>query len=82
MYTSSYIINRKGMEKILSTWGNYLGVEPIDSYYGKIFDSTMWNVIPIPFDQDKIFETNIQLTNKFIEDIVSWIQIKKKLQKY
>ena len=54
------------MERILSTYNKYLGVEPIDSYYIKIFNLTAWNVSPIPFDQDKNFERNIQLTIQYL----------------
>jgi GR25 family glycosyltransferase involved in LPS biosynthesis len=74
--TSSYIINRSGMKRILSTYKNYLGVEPIDIYYSKIFKKTMWNVVPIPFNQDRNISNDNTWFNPTIDKILIFIHIK------
>jgi len=73
---SSYIINRKGMERILQTYKDYLGIEPVDEYYKKLFNSTMWNISPIPFDQDRTSQRNNVWVNEFIDSVLVWIHLK------
>lgn len=73
---SSYIINRKGMERILSTHKKYLGIIQIDEYYKIIFGSTMWNVSPIPFDQDRTIKNDNIWINKYIDSILIWLHLK------
>lgn len=48
---TSYALNRKGIEKIMKTFGSYIQTNHLDEYYYKIFPKTTFNVIPIPFDQ-------------------------------
>jgi GR25 family glycosyltransferase involved in LPS biosynthesis len=48
---TSYILNRKGIEKIMNTYSKYINTEHLDWYYSKIFPKTTYNIIPIPFDQ-------------------------------
>jgi GR25 family glycosyltransferase involved in LPS biosynthesis len=74
--TSSYIINRKGMERILETYKNYLGIEPVDVYYKKIFNLTMWNIVPMPFDQNRYITNDNILFNKTIDKILMCINMK------
>jgi hypothetical protein len=78
--TSSYIVNRNGMKRILSTYKNHLGVQPVDNYYCKIFKKTMWNVVPMPFDQDRNISSDndplIALSNGTIENIFMSISVK------
>jgi GR25 family glycosyltransferase involved in LPS biosynthesis len=76
LLTSSYIINRKGMERILQTYKNYLGIEAVDEYYKKLFSSTMWNVSPVPFDQDRTSQRNNVWINEFIDSVLIWIHLK------
>lgn len=72
---SSYIINRKGMERILQTYKNYLAINPVDEYYKIIFNKTMWNVSPIPFDQDRTSQRNNKWFNEFIDSVLVWIHL-------
>lgn len=48
---TAYVLNRKGINKILSTFTNYIQTQHLDVYYSEIFKKTTWNVMPIPFDQ-------------------------------
>lgn len=73
--TSSYIINRAGMKKILSTYSSYLGIKPVDIYYSEIFNKTMWNVAPIPFDQDRESPNDNLWINQMIDRILIFIHL-------
>lgn len=76
LLTSSYIINRQGMERILKTYKNYLGIDAVDEYYKKLFGSNMWNVSPVPFDQDRTSQRNNVWITEFIDSLIVWIQLK------
>jgi GR25 family glycosyltransferase involved in LPS biosynthesis len=73
---SSYIINRKGMERILSTYKEYVGVMQIDEYYKILFNSTMWNVSPVPFDQDRSIDNDNIWVNKTYDKFLFWLHLK------
>jgi GR25 family glycosyltransferase involved in LPS biosynthesis len=79
---SSYIINRRGMEKILRTYKEYFGLMQIDEYYKIIFKSTMWNVVPILFDQDRSIENNNIWFSKSIDKILLYIHTKTNIIYY
>jgi len=74
-YASSYIINRKGMKKILESYKESLGYEQIDGFYKKIFKKTMWNVVPIPFDQDRSIGNDNIWFNQTFDKILIWFDI-------
>ena len=67
LMAASYIINRKGMKKILDTYKEYINTEHVDSFYVKIFDKTMYNIIPVIFDQDFSLDRNNIWFNKYID---------------
>lgn len=48
---TAYILNRKGIGKIMRTFAQYIKSTHLDVYYYEIFSKTTYNVIPIPFDQ-------------------------------
>ena len=48
---TAYILNRKGIIKIMQTFGSYLQSMHLDEYYYYLFSKTTFNIIPIPFDQ-------------------------------
>ena len=48
---TAYVLNRKGIEKIMKTFNSYLQTTHLDVYYYEIFSKTTYNIIPIPFDQ-------------------------------
>ena len=48
---TAYILNKKGINKIVRTFANYIQTYHLDVYYYEIFAKTTYNVIPIPFDQ-------------------------------
>jgi GR25 family glycosyltransferase involved in LPS biosynthesis len=75
-FASSYIINRKGMKKILDTYKNYIKTEHVDVFYQIIFNKTMYNIIPIIFDQDRTLENNNIWFNKYIDKIIMYIHVK------
>ena len=75
-FASSYIINRKGMKKILDTYKEYINTEHVDVFYQKIFSKTMYNIIPIIFDQDRTLETNNMWFNQYIDKILIYIHVK------
>jgi GR25 family glycosyltransferase involved in LPS biosynthesis len=72
-YASSYIINRKGMKRILETYTESLGYEHIDGFYDKIFKKTMWNVVPEPFDQDKSIVNDNVWFGQLFDKIIIWL---------
>jgi GR25 family glycosyltransferase involved in LPS biosynthesis len=74
--TSSYIINRKGMKRILDTYKEYIDTYHVDRYYQLIFDKTMYNIIPIIFDQDRKSVRNNIWINKHIDDMIVYIDLK------
>jgi len=60
LLTHAYIVNRKGMERILATWG-YAAYEKemhIDKYYVKMFKNNSGAVCPILFDQNFCTESD------------------------
>jgi len=70
MYASSYILNRTGMKKVLDTYEDYIFKYHVDNYYKVIFKDTMYNIIPIIFDQDRNYINdniwNTQLIDSFL----------------
>jgi GR25 family glycosyltransferase involved in LPS biosynthesis len=76
MLASSYIINRKGMKKILDTYKEYINTEQIDGFYQIIFNKTMYNIIPIIFDQDRTLENNNIWVHPQIDKIGMYIHVK------
>jgi GR25 family glycosyltransferase involved in LPS biosynthesis len=76
---SSYIINRNGMKKILSTYKEHLGVQPVDNYYCEIFKKTMWNVVPSPFDQNRELPNDNIWFNKTIDNVLILISSKSNM---
>jgi GR25 family glycosyltransferase involved in LPS biosynthesis len=73
LLTSSYIINRAGMKKVLSTYASNLGVKEVDVYYSEIFNRTMWNVAPMPFDQDRESPNDNLWFNKILDKAIIYI---------
>jgi GR25 family glycosyltransferase involved in LPS biosynthesis len=78
-YASSYIVNRKGMKRILDTYQESLGVKQIDFFYMELFKKTMWNVLPIPFEQDKNIPNDNNWINPTIDSIIIYIHLKLNL---
>ena len=68
---TSYIINRKGMKKILDTYKKYIKIEHVDYYYQIIFNKTMYNIIPIIFDQN----IRLERDNIWIHPIIDKISV-------
>ena len=73
---SSYIIHRRGMEKILRTYKDYLGKVHIDAYYQQIMQKTMWNISPIPFDQDRTSPNDNVWVSHMFDSVVIWLDSK------
>lgn len=76
---TAYVVNRKGIEKIMGTFAQYLESTHLDVYYSKIFAKTTYNVIPIPFDQnwtmgsDNIWEwTLTQKNQEYIRNLLNF----------
>ena len=76
MLASSYIIKRKGMKKILDTYKEYINTEQIDGFYQIIFNKTMYNIIPVIFDQDRRLESNNLWIHPQIDKITMFIHVK------
>jgi len=58
--TQSYILNRKGMKKILDTYHNYIGICHFDIYLSKFINLKCYCISPILFDQNFNLEHNIE----------------------
>ena len=50
--THAYILNRKGMEKILNTYKNFIGLCHYDIYIGKYINMKGYCFMPLLFDQN------------------------------
>jgi len=75
----AYLLNRRGIEKIMDTFSPYLETTQIDMYYYKIFSKTTLNVMPIAFDQrwdiesDNFWEWALSLENqKYLRDLLNY----------
>jgi len=73
VYASSYIINRAGMKRILDTYEDYIYKYQVDLYYQEIFKDTMYNIIPIIFDQDRNYINDNIWSIKIIDDFLIFI---------
>jgi len=76
---TAYVLNRKGITKIMRTFGKYLQTFHLDIYYCDIFAKTTYNVIPIPFDQnwtmgsDNVWEWTItQRNQEYVRNILNF----------
>jgi GR25 family glycosyltransferase involved in LPS biosynthesis len=73
MYASSYIINRRGMKKVLDTYEDYIFKYHVDNYYKVIFKDTMYNITPIIFNQDRNYINDNIWNNQIIDKILIYI---------
>jgi len=74
-FASSYIINRNGMKRILDNYKKYFGVEHVDGYYSEIFKKTMWNIVPMPFDQDRESPNDNNWFHPILDKILIFIHV-------
>lgn len=58
--THAYILNRKGMKKILDTYHNFIGICHYDMYLAKFINLKSYCISPIIFDQNYNLGYNIQ----------------------
>ena len=63
--THAYILNRKGMEKILNTYKNFIGICHYDIYLGKYIKLKNYCFMPMLFDQNYYLGNNIEPLNNF-----------------
>jgi len=63
--THAYILNRKGMEKILNTYKNFIGLCHYDIYLSKYINLKNYCFMPMLFDQNYYLEFNIESLNNF-----------------
>lgn len=61
----AYILNRKGMKKILNTYKNFIGICHYDIYISKYIKLKNYCYIPMLFDQNYYLEYNIEPLNNF-----------------
>lgn len=73
---SSYIINRSGMKKIIDSYEKYKDTYHLDDFYKKLFSKTMYNIVPIIFDQNREFTSDNNWFTKSIDNLISFIHIK------
>ncbi len=76
---TAYVLNKKGINKIISTFTNHIQKNHLDVYYSEIFKKTTWNVLPIPFDQrwdmgsDNTWEWTLSSKNQeYIRNILNY----------
>lgn len=63
--THAYILNRKGMEKILNTYKNFIGICHYDIYLAKYIKLKNYCFMPMLFDQNYYLEYNVEPLNNF-----------------
>lgn len=51
LLTTAYILNKKGINKVMNTFTKHIQSTHVDVYYYNIFSNTTYNVMPIPLDQ-------------------------------
>lgn len=76
---TAYILNEKGIKRVMNTFTKYIESSHVDVYYYQIFSNTTYNVFPIPFDQrwdmgsDNIWEwTLLPQIQTFIRNILNY----------